>query len=102
VVCHNHNLHKLLVETTDKSIVIEDNTVFTTIHLDKLDPVVIWRGRMNFHIEMPYCRFNGFRTLNKNYLGGVEHLQFDATGRCSVRWTIIDTILVQDIDVVLG
>jgi hypothetical protein len=34
----------------------------------------------------------------------VEYPQFDAMGRCSARWTIIDTsaLLVQDIDVVLG
>ncbi|XP_010528301.1 PREDICTED: AAA-ATPase At3g28510-like isoform X3 [Tarenaya hassleriana] len=30
--------------------------VFTTNHLDKLDPTLVRRGRMDNHIEMSYCR----------------------------------------------
>jgi ATP-dependent 26S proteasome regulatory subunit len=33
-------------------------TVLDTNHLDKLDLTLIQRGRMDFHIEMPYCRFD--------------------------------------------
>ncbi|XBI13560.1 hypothetical protein VPH35_140284 [Triticum aestivum] len=31
------------------------------------------RGRMDKHIEMSYCRFEGFKVLVKNYLDIVEH-----------------------------
>ncbi|XP_047044803.1 AAA-ATPase At3g28610-like [Lolium rigidum] len=52
--------------------------VFTTNHLDKLDPALIRRGRMDRHIEMSYCRFEAFRTLAENYLGVDAHPLFDA------------------------
>uniref|UniRef100_A0A804LSG4 AAA+ ATPase domain-containing protein n=1 Tax=Zea mays TaxID=4577 RepID=A0A804LSG4_MAIZE len=47
--------------------------VFTTNHKDKLDPALIRRGRMDMHIEMSYCCFQGFKVLAKNYLGVQEH-----------------------------
>jgi SpoVK/Ycf46/Vps4 family AAA+-type ATPase len=50
--------------------------VFTTNHVDKLDPALIRRGRMDMHIEMSYCGFEAFRTLAKNYLGIDEHELF--------------------------
>ncbi|RLM86152.1 AAA-ATPase [Panicum miliaceum] len=50
--------------------------VFTTNHVDKLDPALIRRGRMDMHIEMPYCGFEAFRTLAKNYMGIDEHELF--------------------------
>ncbi|TVU47010.1 hypothetical protein EJB05_06586, partial [Eragrostis curvula] len=130
VVRHNHDLRKLLVETTDKSIIVIEDIdcsldltgsrqgrrkkhnddddekrskvtlsgllnfidglwsscggeriiVFTTNHLDKLDPALIRRGRMDMHIEMSYCGFDGFRTLAKNYIGVDAHPTFDAVG----------------------
>ncbi|OMP09757.1 hypothetical protein COLO4_05160 [Corchorus olitorius] len=42
--------------------------VFTTNHVNKLDPALIRRGRMDMHIELSYCRFEAFKTLAKNYL----------------------------------
>ncbi|KAJ0254049.1 AAA-type ATPase [Hirschfeldia incana] len=42
--------------------------VFTTNFVDKLDPALIRRGRMDNHIEMSYCRFEAFKVLAKNYL----------------------------------
>ncbi|GJN24800.1 hypothetical protein PR202_gb12565 [Eleusine coracana subsp. coracana] len=51
--------------------------VFTTNFLDKLDPALIRRGRMDMHVEMSYCCFEAFTTLAKNYLGVDEHPLFD-------------------------
>ncbi|XVF12717.1 hypothetical protein REPUB_Repub08aG0143500 [Reevesia pubescens] len=42
--------------------------VFTTNHVEKLDPALIRRGRMDKHIEMSYCCFEAFKVLAKNYL----------------------------------
>ncbi|KAM3271254.1 hypothetical protein ACQJBY_041808 [Aegilops geniculata] len=50
--------------------------IFTTNHKEKLDPALIRRGRMDKHIEMSYCRFEGFKVLAKNYMDVVEHELF--------------------------
>ncbi|KAI4992279.1 hypothetical protein ZWY2020_051696 [Hordeum vulgare] len=50
--------------------------IFTTNHKEKLDPALIGRGRMDKHIEMSYCRFDGFKVLAKNYLDVIEHELF--------------------------
>lgn len=42
--------------------------VFTTNYVERLDPALIRRGRMDKHIEMSYCGFEGFKVLAKNYL----------------------------------
>ncbi|CAN0924378.1 AAA-ATPase ASD, mitochondrial [Linum grandiflorum] len=42
--------------------------VFTTNYVDKLDPALVRRGRMDMHIEMSYCCFEAFKVLAKNYL----------------------------------
>jgi SpoVK/Ycf46/Vps4 family AAA+-type ATPase len=42
--------------------------VFTTNHLEELDPALIRRGRMDMHIEMSYCGFEAFKFLAKLYL----------------------------------
>ncbi|KAL1223272.1 AAA-ATPase [Cardamine amara subsp. amara] len=47
--------------------------VFTTNFVDKLDPALIRRGRMDNHIEMSYCRFEAFKVLAKNYLEIESH-----------------------------
>ncbi|GJN27391.1 hypothetical protein PR202_gb15411 [Eleusine coracana subsp. coracana] len=49
--------------------------VFTTNHVDQLDPALIRRGRMD---EMSYCGFEGFKTLAKNYLDIHVHHQLFA------------------------
>ncbi|KAH6833822.1 AAA-ATPase 1 [Perilla frutescens var. hirtella] len=46
--------------------------VFTTNYVEKLDPALIRRGRMDKHIELSYCGFEAFKVLAKNYLD-VEH-----------------------------
>ncbi|CAH2045054.1 unnamed protein product [Thlaspi arvense] len=47
--------------------------IFTTNYVDKLDPALIRRGRMDNHIEMSYCRFKAFKVLAKNYLDIDSH-----------------------------
>ncbi|XWS40830.1 hypothetical protein CRYUN_Cryun17cG0029600 [Craigia yunnanensis] len=37
--------------------------IFTTNHVEKLDPALIRRGRMDKHIEMSYCCFDAFKVL---------------------------------------
>lgn len=51
--------------------------VFTTNYLDKLDPALIRRGRMDMHIELSYCTFQAFKVLARNYLGIEDHALFD-------------------------
>ncbi|KAK1402418.1 AAA-ATPase ASD, mitochondrial-like [Heracleum sosnowskyi] len=50
--------------------------VFTTNYLEKLDPALIRRGRMDKHIEMSYCSFEAFKVLAKNYLDVESHQLF--------------------------
>ncbi|KAG9156583.1 hypothetical protein Leryth_006564 [Lithospermum erythrorhizon] len=42
--------------------------VFTTNYVDKLDPALTRRGRMDKHVELSYCSFEGFKVLARNYL----------------------------------
>ncbi|XP_062116362.1 AAA-ATPase ASD, mitochondrial-like [Humulus lupulus] len=51
--------------------------VFTTNYVEKLDPALIRRGRMDKHIELSYCSFEGFKVLAKNYLKLENHQLFD-------------------------
>ena len=51
--------------------------VFTTNHVDKLDPALIRRGRMDKHIELSYCKFEAFKVLAKNYLDIDFHPLFE-------------------------
>ncbi|KAK9055522.1 hypothetical protein SSX86_026606 [Deinandra increscens subsp. villosa] len=55
--------------------------VFTTNHVEKLDPALIRRGRMDKHIEMSYCCFETFKVLAKNYLDVESHDLFETIGR---------------------
>ncbi|KAI3896995.1 hypothetical protein MKX03_015819 [Papaver bracteatum] len=125
----NRELRKLLLDTSDKSIIViedidcnialtnkrktkkktsskktEDVTlsgllnfidglwsstggerliIFTTNHIEKLDPALIRRGRMDKHIELAYCTFDGFQILANNYLDMDEHPLFE-TIRCKI------------------
>ncbi|CAN1344426.1 AAA-ATPase At3g28610 [Linum perenne] len=51
--------------------------IFTTNHVKKLDEALIRRGRMDKHIELSYCRFEGFKVLAKNYLSIDSHPLFE-------------------------
>ncbi|KAJ3705277.1 hypothetical protein LUZ61_008982 [Rhynchospora tenuis] len=52
--------------------------IFTTNHVEKLDPALIRRGRMDMHIEMSYCTFEAFKVFARNYLGIEIHHLFSA------------------------
>ncbi|KAF5190138.1 Aaa-atpase [Thalictrum thalictroides] len=51
--------------------------IFTTNHVEKLDPALIRRGRMDKHIELSYCSFGAFKVLAKNYLDLESHHLFE-------------------------
>ncbi|XP_030517793.2 AAA-ATPase ASD, mitochondrial-like [Rhodamnia argentea] len=55
--------------------------VFTTNHIEKLDPALIRKGRMDKHVELSYCRSEAFKVLAKNYLGIDAHHLFDDIGK---------------------
>ncbi|KAG7626920.1 AAA-type ATPase N-terminal domain [Arabidopsis thaliana x Arabidopsis arenosa] len=55
--------------------------IFTTNFVDNLDPALIRRGRMDYHIEMSYCRFEAFKVLAKNYLENESHDLYGEIGR---------------------
>lgn len=50
--------------------------VFTTNFVDKLDPALTRRGRMDKHINLSYCKFEGFKVLARNYLEMEVHPLF--------------------------
>ncbi|KAL7595493.1 hypothetical protein Lser_V15G29977 [Lactuca serriola] len=55
--------------------------VFTTNFVEKLDPALIRRGRMDKHIELSYCCFETFKVLAKNYLDLESHDLFSTISR---------------------
>ena len=55
--------------------------VFTTNYVEKLDPALIRRGRMDKHIQLSYCTFDGFKVLANNYLKLEAHPLFDTIER---------------------
>ncbi|CAK7341169.1 unnamed protein product [Dovyalis caffra] len=44
--------------------------------MEKLDPALIRKGRMDKHIELSYCSFEAFQVLAKNYLRLESHHLF--------------------------
>ncbi|WCJ22856.1 P-loop containing nucleoside triphosphate hydrolases superfamily protein [Euphorbia peplus] len=54
----------------------EQIIVFTTNYVEKLDPALIRRGRMDKHIHLSYCCFEAFKILANNYLDIESHALF--------------------------
>ncbi|KAG6473295.1 AAA-ATPase At5g57480-like isoform X2 [Zingiber officinale] len=50
--------------------------VFTTNHIEKLDPALVRSGRMDMHIHMSHCSFPALKILMTNYLG-FDDREFD-------------------------
>ncbi|TKY50342.1 mitochondrial chaperone BCS1-B [Spatholobus suberectus] len=50
--------------------------VFTTNYVEKLDPALVRKGRMDKHIELSYCGYEAFKLLAKNYLNIESHHLF--------------------------
>lgn len=50
--------------------------VFTTNHIENLDPALLRSGRMDMHILMSFCTFRAFEILVMNYLGMEDHHLF--------------------------
>ncbi|KAI4327649.1 hypothetical protein L6164_020085 [Bauhinia variegata] len=42
--------------------------VFTTNHVEKIDPALLRAGRMDMHINLSFCKAKAFRILASNYL----------------------------------
>ncbi|KAI3692177.1 hypothetical protein L6452_31986 [Arctium lappa] len=55
--------------------------VFTTNYVEKLDPALIRRGRMDKHIELSYCCYETFKVLARNYLDVESHELFPTIDR---------------------
>jgi ATP-dependent 26S proteasome regulatory subunit len=50
--------------------------VFTTNHIDRLDPALLRSGRMDKHILLSFCTFGAFKILARNYLSIEDHELF--------------------------
>uniref|UniRef100_A0A803QM51 AAA+ ATPase domain-containing protein n=1 Tax=Cannabis sativa TaxID=3483 RepID=A0A803QM51_CANSA len=75
----NTDLRRLLIETSTCGG--ERIIVFTTNYVEKLDPALIRKGRMDKHIELSYCGFEAFKVLAKNYLCIEDHPLFSTIGK---------------------
>ena len=56
---------------------VEQIIVFTTNHIEKLDPALLHPGRRDLHVPMSYCTPCGFKLLASNYLGTDRHELFN-------------------------
>ncbi|XP_019421798.1 PREDICTED: AAA-ATPase At3g50940-like isoform X2 [Lupinus angustifolius] len=52
-------------------------TIFTTNHVEKIDPALLRPGRMDVHINLSYLKAKAFRVLASNYLDIQDHPLFE-------------------------
>ncbi|KAF4359763.1 hypothetical protein CsatB_013555 [Cannabis sativa] len=67
--------------------------VFTTNHIEKLDPALLRCGRMDMHIFMSYCSFSSLKILLKNYLGYNEEEEEEGNKANDVVLGDIETVI---------
>lgn len=78
--------------------------VFTTNHIEKLDPALLRSGRMDMHIFMSYCSFPALKILMKNYLGideseldkGISTELEEAIGEAEITPADVSEILIKN------
>ncbi|KAL3537279.1 hypothetical protein ACH5RR_000645 [Cinchona calisaya] len=56
--------------------------IFTTNHMDNVDPALIRCGRMDVHVSLGTCGMHAFKALVNNYLGLDSHVSFDVVESC--------------------
>ncbi|XP_059442225.1 AAA-ATPase At2g18193-like [Corylus avellana] len=82
--------------------------VFTTNHKERLDPALLRPGRMDMHIYLSFCTFNGFRILASNYLDVQSHPSFEQVESLLEKVEVTPATIAEellksdDADVVLG
>ncbi|KAE8098896.1 hypothetical protein FH972_016925 [Carpinus fangiana] len=82
--------------------------VFTTNHKERLDPALLRPGRMDMHIHLSFCTFNGFLILAFNYLDVQSHPSFEQVESLLKKVEVTPAAIAEellksdDADVVLG
>ena len=68
--------------------------IFMTNYMEKLDPALIRRGRMDKPIELSYCNFESFKVLARTYLELDSHHLFNTIERLlgESRVTLTDVV----------
>ncbi|XP_002967144.2 AAA-ATPase At4g30250 [Selaginella moellendorffii] len=74
--------------------------IFTTNHIDQLDPALIRSGRMDMHICLSYCAFPAFKVLARTHLDVEDHRLFprieELIGEVQVTPAEIAELLIQN------
>ncbi|GJM98664.1 hypothetical protein PR202_ga15693 [Eleusine coracana subsp. coracana] len=97
-VATNADLRALLIQTTNRSIIVIEDIdcslhltgerviVFTTNHVDGIDPALLRPGRMDVHVRLDACGPHAVRELADRYVGvGAGHEMLDAAEDAIVR-----------------